>query len=81
MTIEELNNRINKAQVQLYHDCLQMAGYEVMIYINAETLYKIKQESNIFLRPYDNWTEGFYKGCKFCITDGTERVLVSKEIV
>lgn len=82
MEIEELNKRIEKAQIRLYHDCLQMAGYEVVIYINTETFRKLVNACKLWLRPDENITEGFYRGCKYCVvSNGTEQVLVAKEIV
>ena len=82
MTIEELNNRIEKAQRQLYHDCLHLSGYEVMIYINPGTLREIINTCKIWIRTEENITEGFYRGCKYCVVaNGPERVLVAKEIV
>ena len=82
MTIEELNNRIEKAQIQLFQDHLQWEGYKVVLYIYPETLLAIKENANIWLRPYDNFTEGCYKGCKFyVVSTGSEQVLVAKEIV
>ena len=86
MTLEDINNKVRKANIELFHSGLEHYGFKVQIEISLETYRKLCAGDNFRVirlevdTPNERVHRGTIYGTTFVITQDTDRVLIAKEV-